>query len=176
MNLRPFEAYTRYWDSLGSTEDFYRANDQGNDPETYIMAGCVRGNGTWDLAPDLAGVAYRRAVYSESGLIHASEEGGAVANLVPQVQGIPGEITFQVYGANIVTSADVHLEGIRSGAEDAIILMVSADAGLHWETIWQAAATDLSCPGAGGAPESAACAEVLHFAPAGALPSRRNRH
>jgi len=141
LNLRLGESYTRYWDHLGETEDYYRPDSQNQDPDDTHAAGDLRGNGLWRFRPDLSTTDYRRVLYDESGIAHRSEAGGAGPNLHPTAAGVASQVTFKVYGANVVTSALVDLRARRGAAGDVLRLRVSRDAGINWTTVWTATTT-----------------------------------
>lgn len=141
LNLRRGESYTRHWTHLGETTDYYRAHGHGGDPDDTHNAGDLRGNGLWLFEPDLATADYRLSSHDESGVVHRSEAGGSGPNLQPALAGVGGQVTFKVYGANVVTSAAVDLRGRRGAAGDVLRLRVSRDEGLNWTTVWTASTT-----------------------------------
>ena len=132
LNLRRWESYTRYWTHLGETADYYRPTTYGMDPDDMEPTGAMRGNGLWVFRPDLSSTDYRLVMYDESGLLHRSEDQNQGPNLHPAAAGLAGEVVFQVYGANAITSAALHLEGRRTAAADDLRVSVSRDAGINW--------------------------------------------
>jgi hypothetical protein len=136
LNLRPFEYYTRFWSHLGETEEFYRPTTRGTDPDGTTPAGGIRGNGRWWFSPDLSTPAYREVVYSEEGVIHSSESGGMGPLVHPSIAGQSAEVLFKVYGANVITSADLQVRGFRSSPEDSFFVSFSRDAGINWQPLW----------------------------------------
>jgi len=158
LNLRPHEVYTRYSTHLGETNDFFRPMTDTNDPDTYDNLGNMRGNGRWEFAPDLSAASYRDCIYTESNVVHKSEDGGSGPAIHPQTAGTPGEVIFKVDGANVITSADIHIEGVKNTASDALIVSVSKDAGINWTQVFSAATNgavntniDIPAATAGGA-------------------------
>lgn len=141
LNLRRGESYTRHWTHLGEGTDYYRAHAHGGDPDDTHSAGDLRGNGRWLFEPDLATVGYRLSMHDESGLRHRTEAGWTGPNLQPALAGVTGQVTFKVYGANVVTSAAVDLQGRRNAPGDVLRLRVSRDEGLNWTTAWTATTT-----------------------------------
>jgi len=142
LNLRRWESYTRYWTHLGETADYYRPTTYGMDPDAMEPTGAMRGNGLWVFRPDLSSTDYQGP------------------NLHPAAAGVAGEVVFQVYGANAITSAALHLEGLRTAGADDLRLSISRDAGINWQEVWSATATGpvvadvpLSSTLLGGAPE-----------------------
>lgn len=138
LHVRANETYTRYWSHLGETEDYYRPTTGGNDPDDTALGYDMRGNGRWEFTPDLTGTDYRRVLYSEVNTIHRTEAGGTGPQVHPQAPGVSSQIIFKVNGANVITSATLHLEGVRSTAADDFAVVVSRDAGINWEPLWDA--------------------------------------
>jgi len=141
LNLRRHEHYTRHWHHLGETEAYCRPTTHTIDPDDISVAGDMRGNGRWVLAPDLTTTAYRLAIYDEAGTVHRSEDGGAGPAVHPAAAGAAGTLTFKVYGANVVTSGSLVLQGYRATAADALSVSVSRNAGITWQEIWSASGT-----------------------------------
>jgi len=143
LNLKQHESYTRHWTHLGETEDYFRPNAAGNDPDLGDLAGDMRGNGRWLFSPDLFSPDYRWVIHDETGVVHRIEAGSTGPNLHPGTAGQIASVTFKVYGANVITSGRATLLGYRSSPDDVLRLSVSRDAGLNWETVWTAAGTGL---------------------------------
>lgn len=141
LHLRRGESYTRYWRALGDTPDDYRPDRDGQNPDLYgsddIAGGNFRGNGEWRLAPDLGGTEEPEALHAAQGVVRGVDVGGSGAAYRPAAAGVPGHVTFKVYGANVITSGAVTLCGMRSGAADSVGVAVSRDGGRHW---WPAGA------------------------------------
>ncbi|MCK4413964.1 MAG: hypothetical protein KAY32_10485 [Candidatus Eisenbacteria sp.] len=138
LHLRRGEHYTRHWQHLGETIDYYRPSTYDIDPDDMTPAGDMRGNGHWVFTPGLQSVAYRLSMYDEQGTLHRSEDGGGGPGVHPAVAGEEASLTFKVYGANVITSGRVTLEGVRSSVADDLRLSVSRDAGLQWQEVWAA--------------------------------------
>lgn len=116
LNLRPSEHYTRYFQPLdGGGPRTYRPVRANKDVDTHQY---IRGNGVWRYAPDLTGPAAPGLVYSESGVTWT--RAGAKG---------PGQVTFKVNAANVVTSARMSLRA--TGAS----VSVSRDAGANWQKV-----------------------------------------
>lgn len=141
LHLRPGDTYTRYWDRLGDTPDFYRPARISDDPSATTPVGDFHGTGVWIQAPDLTTLDYRRSMHDESGLVHVSEAGPG-PNLRPAVAGQTAYLDLKIDSANVTTSANVLLQGRRDGAEDRVRLLCSRDAGLNWTEVWTAGAGD----------------------------------
>jgi hypothetical protein len=118
LNLRPGENYTRNFNNLDTAKSdprYYRPL-RGKDVDAKSKN--IRANGVWHYAPDLRDPATRAQIYSDAG-VSWTEEG---------VKG-PGQVTFKVSAANVITSAKISLKG--TGAKIAI----SRTAGIQWESI-----------------------------------------
>ncbi|MFH1845660.1 MAG: FlgD immunoglobulin-like domain containing protein [bacterium] len=138
LQMRRHEVYTRYWSHLGETEDYYRPNSRGDDPDELHIPGDLRGNGLWEFSPDLSTPDYRRLIYDETGLVHRTEDGGLGPALRPAAPNAPAAVVFKVNGANVITSAALSLSGRRTSAADSFRVDLSRDAGINWESVWSA--------------------------------------
>jgi len=116
LNLRPHEHYTRYFRRLEDDGPrAFRPVQGKQDPDPNKTFGA---NGVWHYAPDLRDPATRELIYSESG-VRWTQEG---------IQG-PGQVSFKVSAANVVTSARFSLRATRAS------IFVSRDAGINWERV-----------------------------------------
>ncbi len=136
LHLRPGDEYTRYWERMGDTEDFYRAAGAWGDPHDTSPVGDFHGTGVWHHEPDLTSVDYRLSIHDEAGVAHVSEAGSG-PNLQPAAAGVTARLDLKVDAANVATSGIVTLEGQRA-AGDLVHLLFSRDAGLNWTQIWSA--------------------------------------
>jgi len=157
LHLRPGDRYTRYWERLGDTEDFYRPAGP-NDPHDTTPVGDFHGTGVWSHEPDLAHVDYRLSIHDEEDVVHVSETGPG-PNLRPAAAGLTARLDLKIDAANVATSSSVALEGRREGAGDEVRLLFSRDAGINWAELWSASSAafdvDVALPSAlvGGAHE-----------------------
>jgi hypothetical protein len=143
LDLHPYQEYTRYYKELGDTRDYYRITRGGfaGDPNDHAGIGNIRGNGRWTFTPDLSTIGYRTLMYTESGTVHRSEDGGSGVRIRPAAEGVPAELIFKVNAANVVTSANIHLEGLYNTDGDGLEVAISTDAGMHWTSVWKASTT-----------------------------------
>ena len=143
LDLHPHQTYTRYYRELGNTRDYYRTTSGGftGDPNDHVGIGNMRGNGRWIFTPDLSTPAYRMLIYTESGTVHRSEDGDQGVQVRPKTAGAPAELIFKVNAANVVTSANIHLEGLRKNDKDSLEIAISTDAGINWTPVWKASTT-----------------------------------
>lgn len=138
LNLKQYESYTRYWSHLGETEDFYRPDHHGDDPDAGSIAGDIRGNGIWQFAPDLGTTNYRLVMHDESQTAHRLEATTSGPNIHPQASDQLASVSFKVYGANVITSGKIHLTAQRQNSQDILRVLVSRDSGINWNTVWTA--------------------------------------
>ncbi|MCX5671790.1 MAG: hypothetical protein NTU94_10775 [Planctomycetota bacterium] len=116
LNLRPCEHYTRYFQPLeGGGPGTFRPVRKGEDVDANKV---IRANGVWRYAPDLCDPATRDLLYSDTGVTWTKDG----------VKG-PGQVTFKVAAANVVTSAKLSLRA--AGAR----VSVSRDAGINWKKV-----------------------------------------
>lgn len=149
LNLRPYEAYTRYWkpldrlpkddpDASPAELSTFRPYPNGTHPDGKEGLNNVRGSGRWRFKPDLAAKDCRRIFYDDSGVALKAED-GVGPNLHPAAAGAEARALFKVYAANVITSMLIEAAGRRADEADALAISVSRDAGLHWTPVWQAA-------------------------------------
>ena len=116
LNLRPGEHYTRYFQPLPNLGPRgFRPVRGSQDVDTDQT---IRANGVWHYAPDLRDPATRHQVHADSG-VSWTKDG---------VRG-PGQVTFKVSAANVVTSARFDLRA--TGAS----VSVSRNAGMTWQPV-----------------------------------------
>jgi len=129
LNLRAGENYTRYWEPLGTTTDYYYPNSKGKDPNSYLND---RGstNGRWLLTPDLTDT----DVFEFSRNIACQPQ----LPLHPAQVKEEAEAVFKVQSANITTGAILEADLYRRSDEDTILIEASCNAGHSWFPIWQA--------------------------------------
>ncbi|HHN46879.1 MAG TPA: discoidin domain-containing protein [Planctomycetes bacterium] len=135
LNLRRFEYYTRFWEPQGATDDYYRPNAGGVDPDSIHNLYNIRGNGEWVFQPDLTSNDYRLAIYWEEG-IESVDDSGQTPNLHPVAAGEPASVVFKVYGANVITSARIEAVLHRAGTDDAARISVSTNNGISWTEVY----------------------------------------
>jgi hypothetical protein len=149
LNLRPYESYTRYWtplnrDRQGTESDgdlvYFRPMPNGSDPDGPNGENHIRGNGRWFFEPNLADPECRKVFYDDLGLATRNED-GAGPNLHPADSGTMAWVVFKVYAANVITSMRIDAAGLRASDDDFLGVCVSRDAGLHWQSVWQAEGT-----------------------------------
>lgn len=148
LNVRADETYTRYWTPLDRDNpdvtdkdkpDYYRPL-KGRDPDEHHDLHNIRSNGVWVFQPDLTDGSSRD-------LLHDSEDiefrggGGDGPNIRPAQTGRTASVVFKVSAANVITSMRIEADGVRAGDEDVLRVLVSRNAGIRWESIWQAQAT-----------------------------------
>ncbi len=132
LGLRPGESYTRYWEPLGTTADYYYPNGQGNDPNSYLKDR-GRSNGRWIFTPDLA----NDAAFESSRNITRSPE----LPVRPARAGQEAEVVFKVQSANITTGVIIRADLYRQSDHDALAIEASYDAGHSWFPVWEARET-----------------------------------
>ncbi|MHC4400599.1 MAG: discoidin domain-containing protein [Planctomycetota bacterium] len=144
LNLRPHEAYTRYWKPLDRDNpdvtdedrpDYFRPL-RGGDPDDQHGLNNLRGNGVWVFQPNLGNADCRKLLYDFQG-IQTRTESGAGPNLHPAKPGEPASVVFKVSAANVITSMKIEGKGLRSGADDGFRVSVSRTAGIRWTPVWQ---------------------------------------
>ena len=150
LNLRPYESYTRFWKpldapapkggALAKDRSYFRPMANGSDPDDQHGLNNLRGNGRWLFRPDLAAKDCRRVFYDDRGVALRAEDASG-PNLHPAAVGSAAWAAFKVYAANVITSIEIEAAGLRAGDADVLRVLVSRDAGLHWNSVWQADAT-----------------------------------
>jgi hypothetical protein len=129
LNLRENESYTRYYQSLGTTAEFYVPNN-GTDPDHRYH---LRGNGRWEFRPDLTTADLAKTIHSAKNIT------GGRAGLRPVKAGEPAEVIFKVDAANVLTSLKLKARFTRMSRGDLASLAVSGNNGLSWSNVWEAA-------------------------------------
>ncbi|HKK70892.1 MAG TPA: FlgD immunoglobulin-like domain containing protein [Candidatus Krumholzibacteria bacterium] len=131
LHLRPGHVYTRYGDPLGSGSEYARLNTRGGDPNRGDEALQIRSNGRWEIEPDTNAADPRGGWYELDGVVHRDDDGGTGPALRPAAGVGEARLVTKVDASNVITSAHVHVEGIR-GAGDQATLEISRDAGRTW--------------------------------------------
>ena len=132
LGLRPGESYTRYWEPLGTTSDYYYPNGQGKDPNSYLKDR-GRSNGRWIFTPDLQ----RDAAFESARNTARSSQ----LPVHPARAGEEAEVVFKVQSANITTGVIVEADLYRRSEKDAVAIEASCDAGHSWFPVWEARGT-----------------------------------
>ncbi|MHC4176860.1 MAG: discoidin domain-containing protein, partial [Planctomycetota bacterium] len=144
LNLLPYQSYTRYWKPFdrdnpdvpdANKPDYYRPLG-GRDPDEQHGLSNIRGNGVWVFEPDLTDADCRKIFYDSQG-VRTRTEGGAGPNLHPGRSGQRASVVFKVSAANVITSMRIEGDGLRSGADDVLRVLVSRNAGIRWMPVWQ---------------------------------------
>lgn len=131
LNLRPGEAYTRYYHSLGDGPGFFVPNE-GKDPESVNPRYRIRGNGVWVFRPPLAPGEFQRAAHDLRN-IAAGPDG-----LRPAEAGSAGEIIYKIHSANVTASQQITATFQRKQAGATAAISISADNGRSWKPVWEA--------------------------------------
>lgn len=148
LNVRPHEAYTRYWKPLDRANpnvaeedrpDYYRPL-KGRDPDEQHGLNNLRANGVWVFQPDLTHDTCRSLLHDYDG-IEFRAESGAGENLHPAQAGRLAVVVFKVSAANVITSMRVEADGFRARREDVLRVFVSRHAGIQWTPVWQSQST-----------------------------------
>ncbi|MCU0917933.1 MAG: hypothetical protein MUC88_25730 [Planctomycetes bacterium] len=131
LNLRENEVYTRYYQSLGDSPEYYVPNN-GKDPEKVNPRYRLRGNGRRIFQPALTENALKEAAYSISGCTALRPSG-----VVPAKAATPGEIVFKIQGANVITQLRINASFVRRAPADVTTLAISTTNGLTWTDLWR---------------------------------------
>jgi len=144
LNLRPYEAYTRYWKPLDDLRndgdpstndpDFFRPLPNGSDPDDQHGLNDLRGNGVWRFEPDLASPLCADLLFDSEGIRVGPTEGLRPA-LRPEKAGREGWAVFSVSAANVITSMRIAGIAYRASPEDRIEVAVSRDTGITWTRV-----------------------------------------
>jgi hypothetical protein len=144
VNLKPYESYTRYFHTLGSTQDYYLPVG-GVDPNLlytgYGIRNC-RSNGQWDLKPDFGAADYGLALFASTSL----EQDVASPLVHPSAAGVTADMTLKVDAANPITSARITGSVVRGNANDVVRLLLSVNSGSTWQTLWTGSGTGVLKP------------------------------
>ncbi len=149
LNLKPYEAYTRYWtplnrDRQGTESDgdlaYFRPMPNGSDPDGPNGENHIRGNGRWVFEPSLSSPECRQIFYDDLGIAPPSEDHTG-PNLHPADSATPAWVVFKVDAANVIASMRIKATGLRATTDDSLVISVSRDAGLHWQSVWHAEGT-----------------------------------
>ena len=140
LHLHPGHTYTRFWEALGSGQEYARLTTKGNDPNDSYYPANIRSNGHWEITPDFSAADVRGGWHQLSGLVHVNQDGGAGPTLRPAPGANLADAIVKIDAANVLTSARVYLSGQR-GSGDQVTLEFSRDAGCNW--------TQVAAPGAG---------------------------
>lgn len=128
LNLRPGEAYTRHYGSLGDSPEHYVPNND-RDPENRFG---IRGNGVRTFVPELTAEGLAACAHSLTNIAAAAPQG-----LRPGEAGEPGVAVFKVEGANVITSLAIQAGFVCASDGDAATLSVSTTNGLTWQDVWR---------------------------------------
>lgn len=139
LHLHPGHVYTRYWRPLGAGAAYARLDAYGDDPNDSFYPANIRGNGRWEIRPDLRSANPRGGWYQLAGVVHRDHDGGQGPALRPAAGVAEAALVVKVDAANVLTSGQVYLAGLRGGG-DAVTLEVSRDAGCTWVIVAQPAA------------------------------------
>lgn len=144
LNLRPEESYTRFWEPLDRNKaealpkelSTYRPVKE-KDPDVQHELYNIRGSGRWDFTPDL-GSRNVRKLFEDHANLGMQADDGALPKVHPARAGEAAHFVYKVYAANVITSMQIELTGVRAGEKDQLSVSVSRDAGLHWTKVWEA--------------------------------------
>ncbi|HEY5910254.1 MAG TPA: hypothetical protein VJA21_06575 [Verrucomicrobiae bacterium] len=127
LNIRPSESYTRYYQRIGDTPDFYVPN-HGKDPDDRYK---LRGNGLWRFTPNLTKPETLRMA------VDARNMSAGPDGLRPAQAGQPAEVIFKVQGANVITSQKIAGKLTRRSKDDSADLAISTNNGQTWSEVWK---------------------------------------
>jgi hypothetical protein len=130
LNLRDNEVYTRYYKSLGGSNEYYVPNN-GKDPEATNPRYRIRGNGIRTFKPALTGDSLKKPIHSISNC--------KVINptiVTPNKAGEIGEVIFKIEGANVITRLLIKAVLLRKTNADINRLSISTTNGLSWKQVW----------------------------------------
>jgi len=130
LNLMDNEAYTRYYKSLGTSNDYYIPNN-GKDPEEINPRYRIRGNGIRTFKPTVSEASLQKSIHSISNCKVINP-----AAVVPDKAGNIGEVVFKIEGANVITRLLIKAVLLRKTSADINRLSVSTTNGLTWKQVW----------------------------------------
>lgn len=130
LNLRENEVYTRCYESLADSPEYYVPN-HGKDPEKTNPRYRIRGNGVRVFRPELTKDSLPEAAHSLSGCRATGPNG-----VIPSQAGEPGEIVFKVEGTNVMTHLRIKAHLLRQTAADSTRILISTTNGLTWDEVW----------------------------------------
>lgn len=134
LHLKPGHEYVRSWTRLGDGPDYMRPTTSDTDPNDGAYPANIRGNGVWDIRPDLTDPDPRPWFHDLEDVVHRDADGGAGPALRPAAGAGSARVVLKLDAANALTSGGVYLAGER-GAGDGAVLAVSRDGGCSWTTI-----------------------------------------
>jgi hypothetical protein len=138
LNLRDNEVYTRYYKSLGTSNDYYVPNN-GKDPEETNTRYRIRGNGIRTFKPILTEGAMLKSIHSISNCKVIKPSG-----IVPARTDEIGEVVFKIEGANVITRLLIKAVLLRKTNDDINHLSISTTNGLTWKQVWNNNRTGLT--------------------------------
>ena len=121
LNLRPGESYTRYYQKLGDTNDYFVGVE---DLETVNPRYKIRSNGIRTWEPVLNQRELAQSVYSKNN-VQALESEGIVAI------GDSASVVFKVEGSNVMTALD-----ISATVSSKSFIYISSTNGMDWKPIY----------------------------------------
>ena len=130
LNLRDNEVYTRYYKSLGGSNDYYVPNN-GKDPEATNPRYRIRGNGIRTFKPALTGDSFQNSIHSISNCKVINP-----AAVTPEKTGEISEVIFKIQGANVITRLLIKAVLLRKTNADINRLSISTTNGLTWKHVW----------------------------------------
>lgn len=143
LNLRPNESYTRFWTPLDNghlgggnkSPDYFRPLPNGKEPDGQDNICNLRSNGEWVFEPDFSARDCEELFYDSSGI--------RLSKTSPRLRGaqagLTNSVVFQVSAANIITSMRIEADGQRANAADVLRILVSRNAGIRWQEVWNSA-------------------------------------
>ena len=130
LNLRDNEVYTRYYKSLGGSNEYYVPNN-GKDPEAANSRYRIRGNGIQTFKPALTGDSLKKSIHSISNCKVINP-----AIVTPEKAGEIGEVIFKIEGANVISRLLIKAVLLRKTNADINRLSISTTNGLTWKQVW----------------------------------------
>nr|NIP27375.1 discoidin domain-containing protein [Phycisphaerae bacterium]NIR67763.1 discoidin domain-containing protein [candidate division Zixibacteria bacterium]NIP51756.1 discoidin domain-containing protein [Phycisphaerae bacterium]NIS53453.1 discoidin domain-containing protein [Phycisphaerae bacterium]NIU10935.1 discoidin domain-containing protein [Phycisphaerae bacterium] len=130
LNLRDNEVYTRYYRSLGTSNDYYVSNN-GKDPEETNTRYKIRGNGIRTYKPVVTADSLPNSAHSISNCKMIKPDA-----VVPDKVGEIGEVVFQIEGTNVITRLLIKAVLLRKTSADINLLSISTTNGLTWKQVW----------------------------------------
>ena len=137
LNLREDETYTRYYQQLGSTSDYWVGSEKIASPDPAVTFEIdsanrfgVRGNGRWTFTPKLTPDAWMRAAYRSSNIV-SDGAGGLRADIAGQTS----EVVYKIQAANAITSQSIDAQFSRTDPLASAALSVSVNHGATWTEV-----------------------------------------
>ncbi|MEP6592122.1 MAG: YncE family protein, partial [Acidobacteriota bacterium] len=133
LNLREGEAYTRSFQPLDTSPDYWISSEHVDAPDpasTFQNDAAnrfgLRGNGRWSFSPALTADGWSRAAYRWSNIEPA--DGG----LRPSAPATPSDLVYKVQAGNAIASQHIQAQFARSDARATAVVSISVNHGATW--------------------------------------------